>query len=376
MGKGLHISGMSLHATWAKKTFHFNFRARTSRGAMLTRDSWIIKMAWKDQPACVGLGEAGPLPGLSQEAGDTFEETLSKFVDLFNHAGIDRKQLAHADWKSASRLVQEICPAVVQFPSVLFGLETALLDLHHGGRRMLFSNDFVQGVAIPINGLIWMGGMDEMLQQIEIKIQEGFRCLKLKVGGLDFEKECDILQYIRRKYFRMDIGLRLDANGAFKPDEAMYKLHELSRYKIHSIEQPIKAGMADMAALCAHSPIPVALDEELIGVHSREEKEKLLSHIKPPFIILKPTLHGGLAGCSEWIELANTRGIGWWLTSALESNIGLNAIAQFASSFDNPLPQGLGTGRIYEDNIPAPLETKDGMLCYDPSASWDLAPLS
>ncbi len=342
----------------------------------MKRESWFIKIATQEHPACVGIGEAGPLPGLSQEAGEAFEEDLAKLIDLFNTASIGHKLLEQPDWKTLSQQVVKACPVVERFSAILFALETALLDLKNGGKRILFNNQFVQGLSIPINGLIWMGGMDEMLQQIEIKIQEGFRCLKLKVGGLDFEKECDILQYIRRKYFRMDISLRLDANGAFKPDEAMYKLHELSRYKIHSIEQPIKAGMADMAAMCAHSPIPIALDEELIGVNTLAERDTLLSRIKPQFIILKPTLHGGLAGCNEWIDLAQAKGIGWWLTSALESNIGLNAIAQFTSTFDNPLPQGLGTGKIYEDNIPSPLETKDSMLSYNPSNPWDISQLS
>lgn len=363
---------MALVATWTKKTFHFNFKARTSRGVMADRDSWFVKIADKALPDCVGIGEAGPLPGLSKEAGDAFEQDLSRYIDLFNGANIDYRSLEPLDWKGLSQCIMKACPTVNQFSAILFALETALLDLKNEGKRLLFKNKFVGGAAIPINGLIWMGGMDEMLQQIEIKIQEGFRCLKLKVGGLDFEKECDILQYIRRKYFRMDISLRLDANGAFKPDEAVYKLHELSRYKIHSIEQPIKAGLADMAALCAYSPIPIALDEELIGVYTFEEKERLLSRIKPQFIILKPTLHGGLAGCNEWIELAQANGIGWWLTSALESNIGLNALAQFASAFDNPLPQGLGTGKIYEDNIPSPLEIREGMLFYQASRPWDV----
>lgn len=376
MANGLHISTMSLQATWIKKTFHFNFKARTSRGPMVERDSWFIKILSKEQPDCMGIGEAGPLPGLSQEAVDDFENNLSRIIDLFNRAAIHPKLLEQADWRSLSQIILNTCQEVKQFSAIFFALETALLDLKNGGKRILFNNQFVKGMVIPINGLIWMGGMDEMLQQIEIKIQEGFRCLKLKVGGLDFEKECDILQYIRRKYFKMDISLRLDANGAFKPDEAMYKLHKLSRYNIHSIEQPLKAGLADMAALCARSPIPIALDEELIGVSALAEKDELLSRIKPQFIILKPTLHGGLGGCNEWIGLAEEKGIGWWLTSALESNIGLNAIAQFALMFNNPLPQGLGTGKIYEDNIPAPLQIKEGMLHYNASNPWDTDKLS
>lgn len=217
-----------------------------------------------------------------------------------------------------------------------------------------------------------MSGMDMMLQQIEIKIQEGFDCLKLKVGGLDFEKECDILQYIRRKYFKMNITLRLDANGAFKEEEVMYKLHELAKFDIHSIEQPIKPGNELMVDLCKSAPIPIALDEELIGVIEEEARLNLLDKIKPQFIILKPSLHGGLSGCRQWIEIAEKMNVGWWMTSALESNIGLNAIAQFTSEYQNTLPHGLGTGKIYDNNIDSPLLVKKGNLSYTDPDEWGL----
>ncbi|MBY0432571.1 MAG: o-succinylbenzoate synthase, partial [Cyclobacteriaceae bacterium] len=215
-----------------------------------------------------------------------------------------------------------------------------------------------------------------MLQQVSIKVEEGFSCLKLKVGGLNFEKETDILQFIRRKYFRDTITIRLDANGAFKPDLAMFKLIECSQYDVHSIEQPLKAGSLMLPELCRQSPIPIALDEELIGVTTKEEKLRLLDRIRPQYIILKPTLHGGLSGCEEWIALATEQKIGWWMTSALESNIGLNAIAQFTSNYPVSLPQGLGTGAIYTDNVPAPLEVVKGTLRHNSQENWDLSQLN
>ncbi|MDL5050943.1 o-succinylbenzoate synthase [Oscillatoria amoena NRMC-F 0135] len=255
-------------------------------------------------------------------------------------------------------------------PSVVFGLETAILDLQNGGKRLLYNNSFVKGEPIPINGLVWMGDLDQMLQQASIKITDGFRCIKIKVGSLNFEKECDILQYIRKKYFREEIILRLDANGAFKVDEALYKLNELARFGIHSIEQPIKPGLEEIEELCRKSPIPIALDEELIGLHA--EREKLLKRIKPQFVILKPTLHDGLQGCTEWIKKSEGLGIGWWITSALESNIGLNAISQFAANYPIKLHQGLGTGQLYDDNFPSPLVVERGQLRYRETRIWEL----
>jgi L-alanine-DL-glutamate epimerase-like enolase superfamily enzyme len=245
--------------------------------------------------------------------------------------------------------------------------------LENGGSRIVYRNDFVAGVPIPINGLIWMGDMDFMMDQINKKIAQGFNCLKLKVGGLDFDRECDILSYIRKRYFKQDLIIRLDANGAFTLDEVLFRLDEMAKYKIHSIEQPIKPGQAEMEELCRKSPIPVAFDEELIGVNTPEAKTAMLTNLKPRFLVLKPSLHGGLAGCAEWILLASSLNIGWWITSALESSIGLNAICQFAANYDLHIPQGLGTGTIYENNIPSPLALKGGTIFYDPSQAWSIS---
>jgi o-succinylbenzoate synthase len=359
---------MSLRASFFKKTFHFRFDARTSRGTIKERHSWFIKVWEESNQECFGIGECGPLPGLSLEA-DT-EVMVKKIIDQINEQKIEIP--ISRDLKSLSTFILGNFESLENHPAIFFSLETALLDLLNGGSRTLFQNDFIKGQAIPINGLIWMGGMDFMLQQVEIKIQDGFRCIKLKVGGLDFEKECDILQYIRRKYFRLDITIRLDANGAFKQDDVLYKLKELSKFTIHSIEQPIKTKSDYLPELCRISPIPVALDEELIGVTDRVSKERLLNQCKPTHIILKPTLHGGLQSCSEWIEIAESRNIGWWLTSALESNVGLNAIAQFASNYAIKIPQGLGTGAIYDDNFEAPLKVDKGLLMHYPRQDWQI----
>jgi o-succinylbenzoate synthase len=251
------------------------------------------------------------------------------------------------------------------YPSMLFGLETALLNCQNGD--CLFNTAFSRGeVGIPINGLVWMGNYDEMLQRMEQKLEQGFRCVKLKIGAIDFEQELDLVRRIRQRFSHHEVELRLDANGAFPFEEALYKLELLSQYNIHSIEQPIRQGQwGYMAELCRESPLPIALDEELIGVNDREQKSQLLNIIKPAYIVLKPSLHGGMAGCREWIEAARQHDVGSWITSALESNVGLNAIAQFCSAVygdDITMPQGLGTGQLFTDNIPMPLEIRGDQL--------------
>ncbi|HAR20789.1 MAG TPA: o-succinylbenzoate synthase, partial [Cytophagales bacterium] len=260
------------------------------------------------------------------------------------------------------------------FPALRFAFETALLDLKNGGERKIFKNDFsLQGAKIPINGLIWMGSKTFMLKQMEEKLMEGFSCLKLKIGALDFQTEKELLASIRSSFSAKEISIRLDANGAFSVSEALEKLNQLSDFEIHSVEQPIKPGQwQEMAKLCALSPIPVALDEELIGVYG-SRKSKLLDAIKPHYIILKPSLLGGFAMCDEWISLAEKQGIDWWITSALESNIGLNAICQYTfekTSHKREMPQGLGTGSLYHNNIKSPLCVQKGHIHYSAKGIW------
>jgi O-succinylbenzoate synthase len=345
----------------------FSFDARTSRGAMRNKKSWFLKLVNEANPDRIGYGECGPLPGLSPEYDEVQPELLRAAAWLQQ---VDPKEV---------QTEADIYRKVAGFScssSVRLALEMALLDWSHGGERVITDSPFAKGEPVPINGLIWMGGVDFMLQQVEIKIRDGFTCVKLKVGGNDFEKECDILQYIRRKYFRQDITIRLDANGAFKPHEALYKLNELARFQIHSIEQPVKVGTPELAEICAQSPIPVALDEELIGVSGLPAKEFLLDNLRPACLVLKPSLHGGFSGTAEWIALAGQRQINWWITSALESNIGLNAVAQFASKYPLEIPQGLGTGALYENNIPSPLLAEKGYLTKRGWDDWDLSLVS
>lgn len=352
---------MSLRATYFSRVFEFSFKARTSRGLMRDKKSWFIKIT-DEVTNTFGIGEAGPLPGLSIDAVPDFEDRLNAIITDFNshHA-------SSVSWDT----VRDFVPK--KFPSIIFAFETALLDLKNGGRRIIFENEFIKGKRIPINGLIWMGDMDFQMGQISIKISDGYNCIKLKVGGLDFDRECDVLHYIRKRYFRENIVIRLDANGAFKVDDALYKLEQLARFGIHSIEQPIKAGSPHLEELCRKSPIPVALDEELIGKYDVSQMTELLDRVRPQFIVLKPMLHGGIRGCQDWIRLAEERKIGWWLTSSLESSIGLNAIAQFTANYDVSIPQGLGTGKIYENNFESPLEVVKGELFYNAKVAWPAA---
>ena len=335
---------------------------------MTQKDSWFLKVWDNSNPDVFGIGEAGPLPGLSPEKPETVEEELTGLVKRL-------KGITLRDLQSASDIF-EILKRESLSSSVMFAAETALLDLSGGGKREIFKNDFLSGKPIPINGLVWMGGLDDMLQQVSIKLYEGFTCIKVKVGGLNFEKELDILQFIRRKYFRDQVTIRLDANGSFKDDDAFYKLMDCSRFDIQSIEQPVKVGSPLLPQLCKTSPIPIALDEELIGIRTREAKVALLDRVNPPFIILKPSLHGGLHGCEEWITLADERKVGWWMTSALESNIGLNCIAQFTANHPLDMHQGLGTGMIYSDNVKSPLAVKKGALVFDSQENWDLSEIN
>lgn len=352
---------MPLNWSFSERTFTFRFDARTSRGPIKSRRSWFLKVVDPKTPEKTGYGECAPLPGLSVEDISGLENVL---------AGVLEKAGGISLAGDILRQVQDVVPE--GFPSITFGMETALLDLKNGGRRLIFDNGFARGNPIPINGLVWMADRASMLAQVDDLVDRGFSCIKIKVGGLDFEEECDMLGDIRRRYGHDAITLRLDANGAFDESDALSKLDRLSAFAVHSIEQPLKPGSKLLAELCARSPVRIALDEELIGQES--VKRQLLETVRPPFIVLKPSLHGGIFHCREWISVAEHLGIGWWITSALESSIGLNAISQFTAGYEPVIHQGLGTGSIYTNNIPSPLRVSDGCLLSDPTATWGVAP--
>lgn len=332
-------------------TLHFIQPAGTSRGVYTTRQSYYVTLSDDNVPGIVGIGECATLPDLSCDAmpPKEYERILKGFCDDLCQSGkIDKE-------------------AMRPYPSMLFGLETAKRQLDNGGGIDLFNTPFGKGEeGITINGLIWMGTFDEMFQRLEAKLKAGFHCVKLKIGAIDFEKELRLIQHIRQHFSRKEVELRVDANGGFTPDNAMQRLEALAKYDIHSIEQPIRQHQwKEMARLCKNSPLPIALDEELIGVNDLTEKNRLLDTIQPQYIILKPSLHGGISGTREWIKLAKERGIGSWMTSALESNIGLNAIAQLTADIYGPhitMAQGLGTGQLFSDNIPMPLEIRGEQL--------------
>lgn len=330
-----------MKARYTKKTFHFKRPSGTSRGILTEKHAWFLEVWNEDNPEMRGTGECSVIPGLSPDFVD-FNSYEQKLAELCDDLSVDL-----TDW-----------------PSIKFGVETALLDLKNGGKGIIFDNDFSEGTGhIPINGLIWMGDIVFMQEQIEAKLSEGFTTIKLKIGAIDFQAELSLLASIRERYSKEEITLRVDANGAFALSEAMDKLNALAKLDIHSIEQPIKQGQwNEMRALCQATPLPIALDEELIGINDPKEKIKLLDTIQPQYIILKPSLHGGIEGTKEWIALAEERAIPWWITSALESNVGLSAICQLTAEYANNLPQGLGTGSLYTDNIPSNLTVQNGTI--------------
>ena len=330
----------------SERVLHFKQPAGTSRGVYTERRLWLVSIS---DGRTIGHGECAPLLDLSCDAMEPsiYNKVLRGFCDQVEQTG----EIPYEEMRD--------------YPSMLFGLETAMLNLRRG--NLLFDTPFARGEqGITINGLVWMGNHEEMLQRMEEKLKLGFRCVKLKVGAIDFDKELDLVKRIRERFSYHEVELRLDANGGFRPDEALYKLELLSQYAIHSIEQPIKQKQWGlMAELCRESPLPIALDEELIGVNDPETKRQMLHIIKPRYIVLKPSLHGGMMGCREWIDIAKNEGIGSWITSALESNIGLNAIAQFCSDVygeNIKMPQGLGTGQLFTDNIQMPLEIRGDKL--------------
>lgn len=339
-------------ASYINYKLSFKNPSGTSRGILTEKDAWFIILEENENPGAYGIGECSPLKGLSMDDVPVYQEKLDFVCENIN---LDKTELSGQ---------------LKFFPSIKFGLETAFNDLENGGQRIVFPSSFQDGQqGVPINGLVWMGSIPFMKKQLKEKIENGFSCIKIKIGALNFDAELAFLKYVRQEY-GWDIELRLDANGAFSREAAPEYLKYLSDYKIHSIEQPIRHGQWNaIAEVCGLSPIPVALDEELIGVPLERQKE-LLEKIRPAYIILKPSLLGGFTLCDRWIEAAQEHNTGWWLTSALESNIGLNAIAQYTFQKDVQMNQGLGTGALFTNNIPSPLEVRNGFLYYNPGLSW------
>ncbi len=342
-----------MKASYHQYILDFKNPSGTSRGVLTQKETWFLLL---EQNGKKGIGECGILRGLSADDRPDYEQKLQwvcQNIDLGEDA------LWHA---------------LMEFPSIQFGVEMAFLSLRSENPFLLFPSAFTSGTEpIPINGLVWMGEADFMKRQIQQKIADGFSCIKLKIGAIDFEKELGLLRFIRQNFTSEQIEIRVDANGAFQYSDALDKLFQLSGFKLHSIEQPIQKNQPDkMAKLCKSAPFPIALDEELIGVFDLEEKEALLQKIKPQYLILKPSFIGGFRGTNQWIALAQKYQIGWWITSALESNIGLSAIAQYTFGLDNPMPQGLGTGGLYTNNFDCPLAVRQGALFYEAGKDWKI----
>lgn len=330
-----------------KHELKFKVPAKTSRNTFTTRTIFLITLK-NIQTSQEGIGEASPLSLLSVDDVPDYQSILEKKLKEFCQMGsLDQLSLA-------------------PYPSIRFGIETALLNMTADSEGVIFNTDFTsRKKTMPINGLVWMNGAATMYDEAIQKIQAGFNVIKIKVGALDFDEECRLLEKIRQQYSAFKITLRVDANGAFAPDDALEKLNDLKRFELHSIEQPISAGHWDwMQKISSESPIDIALDEELIGLNVYEEADKMIKHIKPTYLILKPNLIGGLSLSDEWIKCAQRRNVGWWATSALESNVGLNAIAQWVSKYDNPLHQGLGTGSLFANNLPSRLKIEQGHMQY------------
>lgn len=345
-------------------TLDFKFEAGTSRGVLRQHPIYLVRVTDSLQPGREGIGEAAPLEKLSS---DRYEELQDAFIGI-------QKKLPSLPFNNQLDEVPYLVKELVDdgFPSIKFALEMALYDLINGGKRMIFDNGFYHGKTfIPINGLIWMGDPEFMRKQIDEKLAMGSKCIKLKIGAIDFEEEVKLLEYIRSK--SADMIMRVDANGAFKNNEAFARLNALEPFGLHSIEQPIMPGqMEAMQLICQKSPVPIALDEELIGITERSQKQEILKLLKPHYLVLKPTLLGGFAATEEWIRIADQLGVGWWMTSALESNVGLNAIAQFTARFDQKGHQGLGTGQLYTNNFESPLSVDGQFLNYDDKRPWKI----
>lgn len=340
-------------ASYKKYILKFKRPSGTSRGVLTEKETWFLKISDGNN---FGIGECGILRSLSYDDRPDYEEKLKWVCNNIN--------------MGAEMLWEELR----EFPSIQFGVEMAFKSLKAETPFLLFPSEFTSGKkAIPINGLIWMGDKQFMKEQISEKIEQGFNCIKLKIGAIDFETELDLLKAIRSNFSEDEIELRVDANGAFSPQDSLKKLDLLSRLKLHSIEQPIRQGqIEEMTILCKKTPLPIALDEELIGLTNVTEKENLIQTIAPQYAIFKPSLIGGFKGTNEWIKACDKKGVKWWITSALESNIGLNAISQFTFTLDSDLPQGLGTGSLYTNNFESPLEVKNGQIQYNPAREWEI----
>jgi len=345
-----------LKADWIAHELNFKSPAGTSRGVLHNKPSIFLLIWNEEEPHIKGIGECSLIPGLSPEAPESIGEKVDELCRNIND--LER-------WQGG---------ALIQYPALNFALETALLDLDRRGSRVLYPSEFTIGKkGIPINGLVWMGDKREMKSRISEKLDAGFSCLKMKIGAINIKDELRLLKNIRKEFNKKDLVLRVDANGAFDPDNALAILDQLADLKVHSIEQPIAAGRYEaMAELCAKAPIPIALDEDLIGLNNLETRRNVIDTIKPQYIILKPSLLGGLKSCVQWIEIAEERNIGWWVTSALESNIGLSAIAQWTATLKTEMYQGLGTGQLFTNNFESPLEIEKGKLYFRPEKEWQV----
>ncbi|MDE6553060.1 MAG: o-succinylbenzoate synthase [Muribaculaceae bacterium] len=339
-----------MRLAYAPYILKFKQPAGTSRGVLTEKPTFLIKVYDEKNPDQFGVGECSVFPGLSPEADGNYGY---KLIELLANMALGKET------------------DLSRHSSILFGLEQALRDYAGGCRHIYFPSDFTAGrTSIEINGLVWMGNFDEMIERIDEKVRKGFHCIKLKIGAIDWKKEIEMIEYIRRKYSDEELQIRVDANGAFTMENALPRLKRLADLGVHSIEQPIPAGIPElMAFLCRVSPLKIALDESLIGVYGADAKNALLDEISPAYVILKPSLCGGFSGAEEWIRLAEDRGIGWWVTSALESNVGLNALAQWTATLDTSIPQGLGTGALFTNNFESPLHLDSDRLSYDPETS-------